>query len=79
MPIFEYHCNKCKQSFEVMRLSRNGFKNIHCPECESADVTKDMSTFAPAVAVSPACGDAASSCPAPKMPGCGSGTCGMMG
>jgi putative FmdB family regulatory protein len=78
MPIYEFKCRKCDHRFEVLRLSSGGFKNIECPKCESKDVGKEMSTFAPAMGSSSAslpCRD--DSCPAPSFGGCPSGGCGL--
>ncbi len=75
MPIYEYVCKKCNNPFELLRLSRNGFKNVACPRCGSRKVAKELSTFAPAVAeTSAACAEGA--CSIPSMSGCPAGMCG---
>lgn len=42
MPIFEYHCNACKAEFEKL-IFANDDKEITCPDCNSAEVSKKMS------------------------------------
>ena len=45
MPIYEFICHECGESFEslVFGFSTN---NVECPECRSKDVKKKISTFA---------------------------------
>jgi putative FmdB family regulatory protein len=43
MPIYEYVCMKCESHFE--ELVRNG-DTPNCPDCSSANVKKQFSTFA---------------------------------
>ncbi len=77
MPIYEYVCKECNHPFELLRLSSKGFKDAACPECGSKKVAKKLSVFAAAVTDSSpsACNDGV--CPAPSMPGCQSGMCGL--
>ncbi len=78
MPIYEFKCKKCNHRFEALRLSSDGFKNIECPKCKSRQVSKEMSTFAPAMggpSTRPMCDDG--SCPVPSGGGCSSGMCGL--
>lgn len=42
MPIYEYQCNACKNEFERLVFAGDK-KEINCPDCTSADVTKKMS------------------------------------
>ena len=44
MPLFEYICEECGQSFE--KLVRGSTTTILCPGCNSEKVTKQISTFA---------------------------------
>ena len=75
MPIFEYHCKKCGHQFEKLVI---GQECPACPECESADVCKLMSTCGfvskgeggqtvRASSSSPSCGG----CTASSCAGCG--------
>ena len=43
MPIYEFICEHCELRFEV--LVRNGDKP-HCPECDTGDVRRLLSSFA---------------------------------
>lgn len=45
MPIFEYQCQQCSESFEKITLASSQTKP-DCPECGSEDVAKQISTFA---------------------------------
>ncbi len=42
MPIFEYHCNQCKNEFEKLVFSGEE-QSITCPNCNTEDVGKKMS------------------------------------
>jgi putative FmdB family regulatory protein len=46
MPIFEFTCNKCKESFEVLFLSRDEKAAVECPKCGSKKAERKMSAFA---------------------------------
>lgn len=75
MPIYEFECPSCKDSFEV--LVRSDLK-ISCPDCGSAEVTKKFSPFASYVKqsdeFSPSCRTDQPGCNPGK---CGSGMCGV--
>lgn len=45
MPIYEFDCHECGKPFEslVMGFSTD---NVRCPECNSQDVKKKISSFA---------------------------------
>jgi putative FmdB family regulatory protein len=44
MPLFEYVCEECDQSFE--ELVRSSTQVVLCPSCTSQQVKKKISTFA---------------------------------
>lgn len=44
MPIYEYHCGDCDDSFETLILSEHD--EAVCPSCTSANVSREMSVFA---------------------------------
>jgi len=43
MPIYEYECKKCGESFELLVF---GNKTVSCPKCGSSEIIKKFSTFA---------------------------------
>jgi putative FmdB family regulatory protein len=43
MPIYEYECCNCCESFE--RLVFRSDEPVSCPKCESSNVNKKMSVF----------------------------------
>ena len=43
MPIFEFHCESCKEDFERIVLNTN--TKVKCPHCESGKVKKKLSAF----------------------------------
>jgi len=45
MPIFEFKCKKCKNTFEELVLSSAEEKEMSCPKCGSGNTEKLMSTF----------------------------------
>jgi putative FmdB family regulatory protein len=44
VPIYEYACMECESHFE--ELVRNAEQAVSCPECGTANVLKQLSTFA---------------------------------
>ncbi len=78
MPIYEYRCEPCENTFET--LVRSSQDVPHCPSCGSIDLEKQFSVPASAHVN----GSSASSASLPMagpmncgMGGCGGGMCGM--
>ena len=75
MPIFEYECTKCHESFDLLVRSDT---RVACPECDSEKVVKKLSLFAAHVAhheaAMPACATGDCGCAQGR---CGSGLCGV--
>lgn len=72
MPIYEYVCSRCENGFEHLARTVNEAPPA-CPECGAKGAHKQFSTFAPAVAASPA-GRACNDCSAgPTCPSAGRG------
>lgn len=46
MPIYEFDCHDCGDSFESLVLSFSAVDRVSCPVCESKNVKKKLSTFA---------------------------------
>ena len=67
MPVYEYVCHACHESFE--KYVRAGGDAVACPRCEGADVEKQASRFAFA-GTGGFAGSAGGGC------GCGRGGCG---
>ena len=42
MPIYEYHCTKCKKDFELIKNTRES-DNVLCPDCNEL-LEKQVST-----------------------------------
>jgi len=82
MPIFEYKCNDCGKKFDVLHKSSANLEEVICPDCQSKNSKKLLSSFSAAISSSssfengPSCSDG--SCNAsPYGGGCSSGTCGL--
>jgi putative FmdB family regulatory protein len=75
MPIFEYQCSDCDDTFELLMRSDT---RIACPSCDSPRVVKKLSLFAAQVKKKdssfPQCHTGHSGCDLGK---CGSGFCGV--
>ena len=50
MPIFEFKCTECGHPFEELVFSAGAIDQVSCPACESAEVEKQISTFASKIA-----------------------------
>ena len=72
MPIFEYVCKDCDQSFEALIM---GGREAECPNCHGRNLGQRFSVFSASVKSSAA--PAQSSCCAPSGGGCGMGGCCM--
>ncbi len=46
MPLYEYHCVKCGETFEKLVSLRDRTKAPACPECSSKKVERLVSSFA---------------------------------
>lgn len=65
MPMYEYECNKCKETFEKLVSARErDAGTVACPACGSNDVKRLLSTFA----VGRGGGSTAASCPTGTCP-----------
>jgi len=45
MPIYEYHCQECGNSFEEIRSMEERDKGLVCPKCHSTLVERILSVF----------------------------------
>lgn len=70
MPIFEYVCKDCDQSFEALVM---GGREAECPNCHGHNLGQRFSVFSASVKSAPS----QSSCCAPSGGGCGMGGCCM--
>ncbi len=46
MPLYEYRCQKCGKTFEVLRRMRDIDNDLECPDCQSQEVERLLSAFA---------------------------------
>ncbi|MGB9454803.1 MAG: zinc ribbon domain-containing protein [Bryobacteraceae bacterium] len=46
MPLYEYRCQKCGKTFEMLRRMRDADSDLECPECQSEEVERLLSRFA---------------------------------
>jgi len=45
MPIYEYRCEKCGESFEELEFSAHSDDKKQCPKCGSSDTKRIISSF----------------------------------
>lgn len=50
MPIFEFVCADCGEPFEELVRSASAVDEVTCPNCNSEQVRKQISTFASRIA-----------------------------
>lgn len=75
MPIYEYVCKKCNNSFEHLLMSQDS-KPVVCPSCGSKSLGRLMSAGQIKVTSPDYYADDCASC---DSGGCGMGGCGMGG
>ena len=46
MPMYEYRCNQCGETYEKLRRMEDADRNLKCPRCEADDVRRLLSVFA---------------------------------
>ncbi|HUI57018.1 MAG TPA: zinc ribbon domain-containing protein [Bryobacteraceae bacterium] len=46
MPLYEYRCQTCGKSFEMLRRMQDADRDLVCPECRSEEIERLFSTFA---------------------------------
>lgn len=46
MPLYEYRCQSCGETFEKIRRMQEADREVECPRCESEEVERLFSTFA---------------------------------
>lgn len=46
MPLYEYLCRNCGKPFEKLRRMQDADRDVICPECQSDEVERLLSTFA---------------------------------
>ncbi|HBX70225.1 MAG TPA: transcriptional regulator [Chloroflexi bacterium] len=46
MPIYEFDCHDCGDQFEALVFSINKVQKVTCPQCQSGNIKKKVSTFA---------------------------------
>ena len=46
MPLYEYHCNDCSESFTVLQALHINPGETVCPDCGTNHVKKQFSVFA---------------------------------
>lgn len=71
MPIYEYACRQCHHAFEALVRADS---TPTCPQCQSADLEKQLSVFATSTVAdrAPAMASPCGSCGHPDGPGaCG--------
>jgi putative FmdB family regulatory protein len=59
MPIFEYKCRKCDETFESFNQRASAIKPPVCPSCGSKDAERLVSVFSGRVEGGSGCGSTA--------------------
>ncbi len=62
MPIYAYHCDDCKEAFELFVRSVSAPPKALCPKCGSDHVEKEVTVFAAMGASSAATASSAAAC-----------------
>ena len=70
MPIYEYQCTQCGETFEVRQSIGEDGSKLSCPKCHAQDPKRKISSF-----FNP--GPSASKTSGISCPTCSTGTCGL--
>ena len=46
MPLYEYRCQQCDRSFELLRPMSEDDSGVRCPHCGSEKIERELSAFA---------------------------------
>src|SRR5690348_6138314 len=46
MPLYEYRCKTCGNTFEKLRRMSDSDRDVECPDCKSPETERQLSTFA---------------------------------
>jgi putative FmdB family regulatory protein len=71
MPLYEYFCPTCKETFEQLRPAQKADETTTCPSCRQASSQRVLSLFASSIK-----GEGASAPMPMSMPMAGGGCCG---
>ena len=79
MPIFEYKCGQCNSKFEILHKSSVNQEEVSCPNCNSKENKKLLSSFSAAGFSSSSSGCESGNCGVEPSfgGGCSSGMCGL--
>ncbi len=58
MPVYEYNCQGCQETFEILTTSSKDEKPDKCPKCGNQEIVKCISASSIRIGggLSPACG-----------------------
>ena len=56
MPLYEYHCTECGQRFELLRRFQDADRDVVCPQCQSQQVERQISSFLSRLGLASNCG-----------------------
>jgi putative FmdB family regulatory protein len=74
MPIYEYACQECQHTFEMIRPMKEADAPLHCTKCQGDQVTRRISLFnAASDGRSLAGGASCGSCSGGSCSSCGAG------
>lgn len=45
MPLYEYRCEECGYTFEMLRRMSEADNELECPRCHSTEVGRQLSSF----------------------------------
>ncbi len=62
MPIYEYHCDDCKEPFELFVRSVSAPVQAVCPKCGSEHTEKEVTAFATVGASAASMASSSASC-----------------
>jgi putative FmdB family regulatory protein len=76
MPLYEYFCSSCQETFESLRPAQQADKPAQCPACQSQSAQRVLSLVASSVLKTNGANAPSPAMMAPSVGGCCGGACG---
>lgn len=77
MPVYDYRCTKCENTYDIFHKGSEILDNVVCPKCESTEFKKLFSAPIVKMGSSDSSCDTCTTDSTPSYGGCSGGMCGL--